>query len=493
MRLHVRHLIYGLFAGVCLAFVFFDVFQFSSVRFFNKKNYPKRHQNDDALFNEHGTVAEVRAALYKDVYNLSGRFSDLNISDDLMSKAIHPGNPIRLKNILRKTLRGADIKLAVLGGSNSAGGQLGEDEKSLEGLYFKVFTFWWNKTIAKLTTAFVKELQLAIGATGSYFYAYCYNTFVGEDENIDIVLIEVSVNDENHVKPLEQLTRQVLTLPSAPAVFYINLVSHVGLRNPSCSNLENFGQVELARHYGIASLSLREVLCREEKGKWSAVITNMTASDGHIDGNAHALVGIMMIKYVRSVFKELIEDISKGVDRVKENKDNNLPKLLFVKSETEALKKPLCWTGKTPDINKHLHRPNLQFRVIKNQGFSPCLLPKSDLKPLHPDAEGGWCAQKRLSTLTVSLVVPSLNFSDVSLRSVTVMILSIGGQATVWFDNKKNQAVKFDRSYGYSQFDTVAARVKPGHHNLTFTTARQGLLVVSGVFVGPPDFQLRFP
>lgn len=62
------------------------------------------------------------------MYNLLGRFSrfsDLNISDDLMSKAIHPGNSIRLKNILRKYLRGADIKLTVLGGSNSAGGKLG--------------------------------------------------------------------------------------------------------------------------------------------------------------------------------------------------------------------------------------------------------------------------------------------------------------------------------------------------------------------------------
>ena len=111
----------------------------------------------------------------------------------------------------------------------------------------------------------------------------------------------MSINGVNQVKPLKQLTRQVLTLPSAPAVFYINSVSHVGPLNPSCWNIENFGKVELTRHYGIASLSLREILCREEKGIWSAVITNMTASDGNIDGNVHALVGIMMIKYVRSV------------------------------------------------------------------------------------------------------------------------------------------------------------------------------------------------
>lgn len=210
------------------------------------------------------------------MFNRGTRFCDLYVDDELMSKAIQPGNSARLKNVLRKALRGEDIKLAVLGGSNSAGGYLGEDEKSLDGLYFRVFTGWWNKTIAKATKAFVKGLQLSIGATGSYFYSYCYTTFIAESK-IDIMLIEVSVNDKNKIKPLEQLTRQILTSPSAPAVLYINLVSRLNTGNPSCVNLESFGQAQLARHYEITSLSLREILCRWQKnGKWRAVIKNLT-------------------------------------------------------------------------------------------------------------------------------------------------------------------------------------------------------------------------
>ena len=204
---------------------------------------------------------------------------------------------------------------------------------------------------------------------------------------------------------------------------------------------------------------------------------------------------MMMVKYVRSVFQELINDVSKGVEEVEGDETTNLPKLLFVERETEALIKPLCWTGKTPDISKHLHCPNLQVKVLSNTRFSFCLQPKNKTKPLRPDAVGGWCARKMFSTLKLSIFVPSLtvNSSSVSSRSVTVMIINIGGNALVWLDNMRNKAVKFNKVCGYDQFDTIATKVNPGHHNLTVRTTRDGMFMVSGVFVGPPDFHLRFP
>ena len=61
------------------------------------------------------------------------------------------------------------------------------------------------------------------------------------------------------------------------------------------------------------------------------MIKNTTASDGQdLNVNAHALVATMMIKYVRSVFKEVISDINKGIGQV-ETKDIKLPKILFIK------------------------------------------------------------------------------------------------------------------------------------------------------------------
>lgn len=199
----------------------------------------------------------------------------------------------------------------------------------------------------------------------------------------------------------------------------------------------------------------------------------------------------MMLKYVRSVFKELIDDVMTDVyqvegKRLEGQKRLNLPKLLFIERETEVLKNPLCWTGKTPDVSKRLHRPNLQLRIIKNEGFSTCLLPKIT-KPLRPDAGGGLCARKRSSILKLSIFVPRLTVNDVISRSVTVMVLNGGGNALVWLDDSRSKAVEVKRTKGSDKYHTIGTRVTPGHHNLTVIIVRDGLLVVSGVFVGPPD------
>lgn len=108
--------------------------------------------------------------------------------DDLMLRAIQVGNLTRLKNVLKKALRGEDINLLVIGGSNSAGGKLGPDEKSFDGLYFKVFAKWWNTTFGKATKSFVKEIQLTIGATGSPFFAFCYETFITDKQSLHAII-----------------------------------------------------------------------------------------------------------------------------------------------------------------------------------------------------------------------------------------------------------------------------------------------------------------
>ncbi|KAL9978279.1 hypothetical protein ACROYT_G015778 [Oculina patagonica] len=407
----------------------------------------------------------VQVVLEEYQTNFSSLFSNLNITDDLMSRAIQAGNPTRLKNVLEKALRGEDINLLVIGGSHSAGGKLGLDENSLDGLYFKVFAKWWNNTFGRATTSFMREIQLAIGATGSQFFAFCYKTFIAEGEKIDIVLIETSHNDEVYktAKPLEQLTRQVLMYPSAPAVLYINIVGRLG-SNSSCINLENYGQTAVARHYDITSFSLKEILCRKEK----EVVNNYT-----------------------NVSKDPFNQVTK-------NKSSNLPKLLLI-NETEALKDPLCWTGKTPNAFKNLHRPNLQLEVINNSSFSPCFIVRAQpmnvkiiSKELRPDTQGGWCAWQRLSTLQLKIYVPvSVDANFGRSRSVIVLIgRHMKGRASIWLDNKKNETVNTSKSsWSEDRYHTIATRVNPGYHTITVNTSRDGMFMVAGVFVGAPDFQ----
>ena len=441
----------------------------------------------------------------------------IGFDDDLVSRAIQAANLTRLKNVLKKALRGEDINLLVIGGSNSAGGKLGLDENSLDGLYFKVFAKWWNNTFGKAIKSFVKEIQLSIGGTGSPFFAFCYKTFIGDGEKIDIVLIEISVNDMKYEtsKHLEQLTRLLLTYPSAPALLYINLIGGLGFGpnntdmplNPTCRNLETCGQTELARHYEITSFSLKEIFCRkDEKGQWRVILTNMTGSDGkHIGLKAHALVASLMIKHVRSVIKELINDAYNAGDHVAGgNKSSTLPNFLLIEGESEALKEPLCWTGKTPNAFKNLHHPSLQLEVINLEGFSSIFQVRgqrnkvrSVSKELRPDSQGGWCAWKGSSTLQLKIFVPIIaEDSLVRSRSVIVIIRCIDtshrvGQAEIWLDNNKDKAIKTDSTKcEIDTYDIIATRVNPGYHNLTVRTLRDGMFMVCGVLVGAPDFSI---
>ena len=435
----------------------------------------------------------------------------IGFDDDLVSRAIQAGNLALLKNVLKKALRGEDINLLVIGGSNSAGGKLGLDENSLDGLYFKVFNKWWNKTFGKAIKSFMKVIQLTIGATGSPFFAFCYKTFIAQGEKIDIVLIEISPNDCRFrtAKHLEQLTRQVLEYPSAPALLYINLVANLGLGpnnkvkpfNPTCTNLETFGQTELARHYQITSFSLKEIFCRKDKkGQWRVILTNMTGSDGnHIGLKAHALVASLMIKHVRSVIKELINDVYKDPDQVDGgNGSSTLPKFFLIERESEALKKPLCWTSKMPNAFKNLHHPSLQLEVINNGGFSQCLQvrgkginEKSVSKERRFDSQGGWCASNDSSILQLKIFVPMIAV-DSFPRSRSVIVLSrfySEGKAVIWLDNNKERAVKTDSNWLFDRYDTIATRVNPGYHTITIRTLRDGVFMVCGVLVGPPDFR----
>ena len=449
------------------------------------------------------SLKRLQVVLELDQIKLRSRLSDLSLDDGSLTKAIQPGNPDRLKTVLAKALRGEDINLVVIGGSNSAGGKLGLDEKTLNGLYFKVFAKWWKSVLGNATKSYVREIPLTIGDTRCYFFAFCFKTFIAEGEKIDIALIEMSAN-EVEVKRLEQLTRQALAYFSAPAVLYVNLVGNLGLNsvsktilNPRCENLENSGQTELARHYGITSFSAREILCRKKGDRWKIVLTNVTGSDGnHLGAKAHAQVAMMLIWYVREVLYDVINATSDTVNHVGEIDSSYLPKVLFIRNKTEILINPLCWTGKTPDIFRNLHRASLQVEVVAYNGFTPCFVVRGQKlnvkrrsKELRSDTQAGWCAWQRFSTLKLIIFVPpGAGDSLFRSRSVTVLSRNEGGEAAIWLDQNKNKAVMVDSKEGHDRVNTIATRVSSGYHSITVLTIRKKTFMVAGVFVGPPDF-----
>ena len=248
---------------------------------------------------------------------------------------------------------------------------------------------------------------------------------------------------------------------------------------------------------------MKEVLCRKKDDGWETAVTNLAGSDGrHIGIKAHAQVAMMIIEHVRGVFKEVINDVRNDVN-AKEIASSALPELFFLKRKTEALSDPLCWTGLTPDVYQSRQRSNLKLDVIESKGFYRKGGSKTgqhsdgnNKTDLRTDAQGGWTAWNDHSILKLRILVPPLNSQTMpESRSVIVVAHTsgYGGKAKLWLDDNKDQAIYVDSkaNFGNNQLNTVATRVDPGYHIVTIKTLRWGMFMVSGLFVGPPDFNKR--
>ena len=419
---------------------------------------------------------------------------DLGASKKVLYDGFHLGDSRRLRNVVRKALRGETLQIIVIGGSNSAGGGIVRDEETLEGLYYNIFTDWWNRSIGPNTGAFMRKRVLAIGGTGSYFFAFCYRTFIPRsDEILDIVLVEESVNFNTMGKaePLEQLTRQLLSHPSKPAVIFVNVVSGLGkdpstgkIINPGCQNLEDHGQTELERHYKITSIRLRDIVCPVSKaGKRRITQTNMATSDGrHIGSKAHAQIALLLINHARDV----LSDVISGRPEI----DWQIPKIpspIFVKVPVVT---PLCWTLLTPNYSQEIFHSTLDVDVLRKSGFRLTLIKKDD-SFLRMDAYGGWVAWNSGNSIVFRTSIPHSS----ELRSVILLTStsSHGGKANVWLDDNIDKQIGIDTKsvYGQNQLYTVATRVTQGYHSVTVKLVRGGSFLVSGLLVGPSDFDRR--
>jgi hypothetical protein len=106
---------------------------------------------------------------------------------ELLQRSIaHEGLNKRLREKIAMAQRGEDIRMAVLGGSVSAGHTLTDWTR----LYYFRFLDWWNEQFPKgQHTVF----QGAVGATDSGYFAYCFDKHIPKD--VDIVFLEFSLND----------------------------------------------------------------------------------------------------------------------------------------------------------------------------------------------------------------------------------------------------------------------------------------------------------
>ena len=429
-----------------------------------------------------------------------------------------------LKNVIRRSLHGENIDTVIMGGSISAGGGLNYDGEDLRGVYFRVFADWWQKAIQPLTGSSVKLHNLAVGGTGSNFFAFCYRTLLNPGTDIDLAFLDFTVNDYLQFSgskfptalPLEQLIREVLSEKKSPPIFFIDFVRGVS-KSPTCNNLENHGQTVLAQNYGITSITLRKFFClNPSNGK---NYPRMFASDGnHPSILSHAQVALLIINYVRKTILEVIDTIA--ISKQKSIVFNNfstslsdLPKPVFRENLKEFLDKPRCFTQILPDATKNssLHQ-TLQVREIGNLGFrvlpktfinqpgqvNPVMTLNDGFQKFRTDAYRGWKANSMDSLLELEILLPLVKLSPMDKRfmimgeptrsvAIAVRTHNNGANARVWIDEFEENGVLINTSsmYGHTKLHTIVQHATQGRHVLSVRTTTAGVFTLVGVMIGP--------
>ena len=425
---------------------------------------------------------------------------DMSLSSELYNNQIveRQTTKSRLRNVMTRVLLGQSIGVTVMGGSISAGGGMISDCSNLRGIYYRVFIDWWQKAVQPFTESSITLRNLAVGGTGSSFYSFCYKTLMKPEDKMDIVFLEFSVNDyllfkDSHFPKalsLEELTRELLSEKSLPAVMFVNFIKGEN-SVPDCNNLEKHGQTMLAWHYGITSFSMREPLCPNMGNKkWPT----MFSSDGqHAGIIPHAQIAMMIIDNVRSALLEVLESSKQGFHPVLSSHD--LPRAVYYMDNPTVLPDPLCYTLITPDETEKFFNPSLSVTEIQNEGFKPfqgmsigvrgAFSGQFNSEPSRTDGFGGWEAEKENSTLKLKIDLPQKRILGGNvIRNVAIVFRTngYGGKAKVWLENyKPGIVVDAYSSFGHTRLVTVARHVTPGSHVLTVKVVKAGKLFLCGV------------
>ena len=482
-----------------------------------EKNFDKEknnHKNDDEdsaskFLNktELETLSDALLVHPFQIWKFKDRFNsmeDLGIHEALLQDTVENERNMRLKHKLFKVFKGENIHMAVIGGSNTAGGGIQKDEGRTDGLFFRVILDWWQKTITPLTGSHLKIRQIAMGGTSSDFFQYCHHSFV--QKGVDLVLLEMSVNDLHELPynvnlslPIEQLTRQLLEYPTEPALLYVNLLSGRSYYQ-GCTNLEDFGQRLLSDTYEITTLSWRDAVCPVIDGKFRVPLKgcSVVCKDGHhINQLGHAHISLMII----NLFRDLLLDNIGHVNELSKEVFHDelvLPKPVFIAGQSKIITEPVCWTTVTPNFKKKIIRNSMEVGVMENYGFDyfhdkaigggHCFTEDA----CRADAYSGWTGQDVGASLTLSFTVPPLGHKRrIQSRSVVFATRTCWkcGIAEVWLDDDvvNRRHVRAQSQYAQTLLEIVALRVNPGDHTMSVKVVHPGFVSVVGVMLGPPD------
>ncbi len=451
------------------------------------------------------TMQHLIASLAEDPFDTwiyhQKSFDELGITPSLLKAGIaNLGSSNPMQHAVRKAVKGQNIKMLVVGGSISAGGGLWKDRGNIDGVYHRALANWWKRTVTPVTKSEMEVNNVAIGGTDSDYFSYCINNFLETDS--DIVLWELSANDYNRFnernfdpsKPLEQLTRIILQLPSHPALIYVNFFRGDKQNfelGEKCPDSEESEVDVLSRYYDIPSLSWRRMVCNLIT-KRTFVNQELFGDDGyHPNLLGHAQVAMLLMMYIKGVFESVLAEELDIIKKFNILDDNDVDFQNVFQLKIPAFKDPLnpkpsCWTLLTPDYTKVFRNTLNEVNVLKGEGFELRNVTAWDVRT---DRIQCLLATKPGAILDLSLNVPVLDddrnlpLADAQTRTLAIAIHNkFGGAADVQLDELPSKTSVATRGTGklkQTRVHIVSEDVRPGVHNLRFRSLSPGFCLTS--------------
>ena len=248
---------------------------------------------------------------YKEAHDARWTF----LSDRLISRGLaSAGDPLRLRCLGEKLLKGLPTHLSVLGGSVSFGTTF-TTSKSRALFHWKVYQYL-NSSFPR---AAHEHYMGAVPASGPSYMEHCVMWHL-PPPGADLILVEYAVNfdGQDDFAPFERLIRRLLRLPNHPAIVIVNTAELVPPNGrlpfepdandyPSERDLafeyRSTGAEDainaIANYYGVPTVSLRGALFSELKANSSAFPIKQIYHDRHHPSAwGHSLMAQMVVDLV---------------------------------------------------------------------------------------------------------------------------------------------------------------------------------------------------
>lgn len=379
---------------------------------------------------------------------------------NLAKARTYEGSNARFRRVLRKALAGQPILVGVLGGSVTKGHGLTNPDQN-----------WTFKLLDQLRMLLpMSEIELvngAVPATGTDYFSMCFQVHIPED--VDLVIIELSINDQR-IEPnaiaYEWLLRGLLNLPKRPAILNIQIMALAF----EAITLGGDLHTPIAQFYDTPIINLRNMLLPHILKDVSLdehyfyVYDDGKVDFRHVSVHGHKIMADLLSAYTQRQLCAIEEEKVRPNTFVSDN--GKLPN--FDDMEDIPRLRLFDKYSRTKEVGSI--RPSCRSVRTRNHYLAPIETKGWEVWTYKGDMEKPYLRADKVGDY-VKFEVQVGVMGRVRITYLRSKVFGLG-DVLCWIDNDREHGTRIVSWWQYEQYnlarvEVVAENVKPGNHNLT--------------------------